>query len=106
MLNADIPFTHFFSFFVFLSLSLRLSLAKINDTWELLIDPSLQLTGIQCKVFDRWGDSVFETQSVPVTWDGVFNGKQMEPGVYVYVLTLEIENGKKRILSGDLTVLR
>jgi len=49
---------------------------------------------------------VFETHSIPVSWNGQSQGKEMMPGVYVYVLTLEFESRKKRILSGDLTVLR
>jgi gliding motility-associated-like protein len=78
----------------------------INDVWEVQIDPSLQLSGIQCRVFGRWGDLVFETESVPVSWGGVMNGKVVAPGVFVYVLKYEVQGGETRIMSGDITLIR
>ena len=73
----------------------------------MLIDPSLQLSGIQCRVFDRWGDLVYETKSQPITWNGVLNGKVVAPGVYVYVVTLKYAEGvKDKVLYGDVTLVR
>jgi len=77
----------------------------INDTWEVLIDPSLQFSGVQCRVFDRWGDLVFYSTTIPVEWDGRFNRKTLEPGVYVYVVKFVLENDVQ-VLSGGLTLVR
>ena len=78
----------------------------INDVWEVQIDPALQVSGISCSIFDRWGDLIFETKSQPVAWDGVFNGKAVAPGVYVYVVGIEKENRETQVLSGDITLVR
>jgi gliding motility-associated-like protein len=78
---------------------------NVNDFWEVLIDPSIDVIGIECSVFDRWGNTVFYSTTIPVEWDGRFNGMALEPGVYVYVLKFTLENDLQ-VLSGSLTLVR
>jgi gliding motility-associated-like protein len=78
---------------------------NVNDEWVVSInDPNV--IGIECRIFDRWGDVVFGTKEAPIVWDGVFNGKKVMPGVYVYMIILDERNGGKRTLSGDITLVR
>jgi gliding motility-associated-like protein len=70
------------------------------------MDPDMQVSGISCSIFDRWGDLIFQTKSLPVAWDGVFNGKGVGPGVFVYVFQIEKENRETQVLSGDITLVR
>jgi gliding motility-associated-like protein len=77
----------------------------VNDVWEIQVDPALQFSGIECSVFDRWGNTVFYSASIPVEWDGHFNGKALQPGVYVYVVKFIRENDVQ-VLSGGLTLVR
>jgi gliding motility-associated-like protein len=77
----------------------------VNDVWEVLIDPSIDVIGIEYSVFDRWGNAVFRATSIPVEWDGSFKGNAVLPGVYVYVLKL-IDEDEARTLSGSLTLVR
>ncbi len=77
----------------------------INDVWEVISnDPNI--IGVQCKIFDRWGDIVFETHSIPVSWNGQSQGKELLPGVYVYIMISETEGGDKKVTSGDLTLMK
>jgi len=39
-------------------------------------------------------------------WKGTFNGQQVPTGIYIYMLTLEDENGRKEVLRGDFTLIR
>jgi hypothetical protein len=48
---------------------------------------------------------VFYSTKIPVEWDGRFNGKALEPGVYVYVVKFIRENDGQ-VMSGGLTLLR
>ncbi|MDB4443587.1 gliding motility-associated C-terminal domain-containing protein [Saprospiraceae bacterium] len=59
------------------------------------------------KIFSRWGELLFETNdpSIDSGWDGTFNGKDVQEGVYVYICEFEHEFDKGRI-SGDITILR
>ncbi len=35
-------------------------------------------------IFDRWGEKVFESKDPDFCWDGIYNGKALDPGVFVY----------------------
>ncbi len=62
-------------------------------------------------IFDRWGNALYHQEALPVNdptqgWDGQWRSKQMDPGVYVYVIELEHLDGSRQILKGDVTILR
>jgi gliding motility-associated-like protein len=78
---------------------------NINDQWIVIFsDPSI--TGIECRIFDRWGDVVFSTEVNPIMWDGYFNESPVNPGVYVYLIEVERSDGIQEMLSGDITLVR
>lgn len=64
-------------------------------------------TKFNLKIFSRWGELLFETSdpSFDAGWNGTFNGKDVQDGVYVYTCEYEHEFDKGRI-SGDVTILR
>jgi gliding motility-associated-like protein len=37
-------------------------------------------------IFDRWGEKVFESKDPDFCWDGVYNGKALDPAVFVYYI--------------------
>ncbi|MBM3452883.1 MAG: PKD domain-containing protein [Bacteroidetes bacterium] len=39
------------------------------------------------KIYNRWGQKVFETDEFGTAWNGVFEGKNCEDGLYAYLLT-------------------
>ena len=49
---------------------------------------------------------MYGANAIPAAWDGRFNGKVVEPGVYVYVVELQEANGKTKTTSGDITLIR
>lgn len=81
----------------------------INDVWQLFVGEELKIQNIRCAVFDRWGNLVFETQSMPIRWDGLFGGEPLNPGVFIYRISLEYVEGitlRTQILTGDVTIVR
>ena len=81
----------------------------INDEWIITTGSGLDIISVQCNIFDRWGNMVFDTRSVPVVWDGRLRGEFMLPGVYAYVLRVEYWEGNEQqsqVLFGDVTVIR
>jgi gliding motility-associated-like protein len=58
------------------------------------------------RVFDRWGKLLFETNSLANGWDGKFNGKPVNPGVYVYTLKATCSNGQPILMQGNVTVVK
>ncbi len=62
------------------------------------------------RVFNRWGEMVFTQDNFfpndpGVIWDGRFNGKQLNPGVFVFFLEVQFVDGSTKILKGDITLV-
>ena len=64
----------------------------------------------QYQIFDRWGNLVYSTNDGRAVWDGRFNGKFVEQGVYVFIYKYTAVDGDDQAydgeVSGDVTVLR
>jgi hypothetical protein len=62
------------------------------------------------EIFDRWGNLLFSLEHAAPDgtqgWDGTARGQVVMPGVYVYVLELELADGTRMVKRGDVTVLR
>jgi gliding motility-associated-like protein len=63
------------------------------------------ITELNFKVFDRWGELVFETQDQSVGWNGYYKGKKVDPAVFVYYLRTVCEGGEIYFEEGNITVL-
>ena len=58
------------------------------------------------KIYDRWGEKVFETTDLSQGWDGTFRGQPCEPGVYDYHLQVTCLGLKRYFKKGNVTLLR
>jgi gliding motility-associated-like protein len=58
------------------------------------------------RVYNNWGEMVFETTDQKTGWDGTFRGLDAPIGVYVWVLEVDMYNNKSVKKSGDVTLLR
>lgn len=63
------------------------------------------------RVFDRWGDLVFERRAFAPNapaegWDGRYRGQLLNPGVYVWYAEVEYFDGVVELLRGDVTLFR
>jgi len=75
----------------------------LNDVFKIITNGNQQF---QFSIFNRWGQLVFFTTDPSVGWDGTFNGKKEEMGVYVYELETVFSNGVKKTSHGNLTLIR
>ena len=59
-------------------------------------------------VFDRWGNQVYNSQGATISWDGLFGGDTIEPGVYAYIIEIDLREFRRsssRTLTGTFTVM-
>ena len=61
---------------------------------------------VDFRVYDRWGEMVFQTTDPKVGWDGTFLGLNSSTDVYVYEARIKMLSGKKYLLKGDVTLIR
>ncbi len=55
-------------------------------------------------VYDRWGEKVFESNSIDEGWDGTFKGKQLCNDVYGYYLRVRCD-GQDYYQQGNVTLM-
>lgn len=59
----------------------------------------------ELKVFDRWGNKVYESNNIHDRWDGYSNGKKLPSGVYVYISKCAFVDGyADKIRKGTITI--
>ena len=64
------------------------------------------LYGIRFSIFDRWGEKVFETTDASIGWDGRYKGKDLDPAVFMYVITVNFNDKKTITETGNVTLVR
>lgn len=68
---------------------------------------SRQLTQFSLRIFNRWGQVVFETARTDGRgWDGKFNNRDQPEGVYVYVIEAELAGSIPEQYEGNVTLIR
>ena len=63
------------------------------------------------QIFNRWGALMYEATDFQPNdrafgWDGMQNGQAMQPQVFVYYAVVLFVDGEKRLIKGDLTLVR
>lgn len=57
-------------------------------------------------IYDRWGEEIFYTENIEEPWNGWYKNQEVEMGVYVYVISIDDQNGDQHIHRGGVTLLR
>ncbi|MFT7589392.1 MAG: hypothetical protein ACI959_001610, partial [Limisphaerales bacterium] len=53
-----------------------------------------------------WGELLYETTDPSVKWDGIFRGRLVDPGVYVYYVQGICEDNNSFRKVGNVTMIR
>jgi gliding motility-associated-like protein len=57
---------------------------NINERFEI---PNAHITDFELRIFNRWGEIIFESKDPDHLWDGSYNGKVMAPMMYAFVVS-------------------
>ncbi len=82
---------------------------NINDVFTIKFNNDIEVHSIQARIFDRWGNMVFQSDGISFEWNGEFGNKVVNPGVYVYRVELKyFDNLVERtvLLQGDVTLIK
>ncbi len=58
------------------------------------------------RIFNRWGELIFETFNKEIGWDGYYIGQLSKQDVYVWTVEGKYVNGLSFFKKGDVTLLR
>ena len=74
-----------------------------NDYFRILTDYLLQ--EYHLVIYNRWGQKIFETSDRAHAWDGSFNGKELDTGVYVWYCSFKRANVSSD-MKGIVTLIK
>ena len=78
----------------------------INDLFRIIGTPPENITKYNFRIFNRWGQMVFDTNNIEEAWDGKSRGQYCPPGVYVWEIFYE-DSKKTRVTNkGTVMLLR
>ena len=66
----------------------------VNDYWSIKNIDDYPKSIID--IFNRYGQRVFESRGYPKPWDGTYNGQDLPPGTYYYLLDLNEDDLPKQ----------
>jgi gliding motility-associated-like protein len=75
-----------------------------ND--EFRVRTNYALTDVEMRIFNRWGEQVFSASDINNGWNGLYNGKELEPDVFGYFLRVTCPDGSKYFKKGNISLLR
>jgi len=68
--------------------------------------PYLNGSSYSFRIFDRWGQMLFETTDINQGWDGKFKGQLVKTDAYVYRIEVIDRNKKPFVKMGSVVVVR
>ena len=76
----------------------------VNDLFGPAILLGYELSSM--KIFNRWGQLVYDGNGGASGWDGAFKKKDLPSDAYPYLIELIAPNGTKKLIKGNVTLLR
>jgi len=61
---------------------------------------------LEFRVYNRWGEKMFETLDDTKGWDGNYKGQPCDAAVYNYIIRVSRPDGTQQLYRGDVTLLR
>lgn len=80
-----------------------------NQTFRAFPIQNAMIKAYQLDIYDRWGNHLFTASKPEQGWNGIFKDKKMNPGVFVWVLDMQLEICGKTVQvnkKGDVTIVR
>lgn len=77
-----------------------------NDINNKVLVRGFGIVKMKFSIYNRWGQKVFESNSLTTGWDGRFKGALQPMDVYAYTLDVEFFDGTRTTKKGDITLIR
>lgn len=75
----------------------------LNDVFK---TPGIYIKEYNIKIFDRWGELIFESDDMYKNWNGRYKGELSELEAYMYVIESVGVDGIKRSYKGTVNLIR
>ena len=75
-----------------------------NDYFEIKYEGVNEVSLL--RIYNRWGELVYETNDISKYWNGTFKGQGLNPGVYIYYLEGLCLDNEAFTKTGNVTILK
>jgi len=75
----------------------------VND---ILYVYSTSIASMVFRIYNQWGQEVFESRDINIGWDGTMGGQKQPVGVYIYVLQATMQDGTIVNKKGSVSLIR
>ncbi len=80
---------------------------EVNQTFGPVMTDGYDINGFIFRIYNRWGEIVWESYDPNGRWDGYFNNKMCQDGTYTWKLVFNVFGNDKKIEDfGHLTIIR
>jgi gliding motility-associated-like protein len=77
---------------------------QLNDI--LYVEGRAGISVMDLRIYNRWGELVFETTDPQAGWDGTYKGVQQEIDSYAYIFSATLVSGRTIKGQGNVTIMR
>ena len=80
-----------------------------NQSFKPIFTSGFDPSQFSMKIYNRWGELIFETQNSEIGWDGSYglNGNKVQEGVYTYHIMYKIPGvDERRIHSSHVNLIK
>jgi gliding motility-associated-like protein len=75
----------------------------LNDVFKIL--NAYKVTDFHLRIYNRWGQVVYESKDASAGWTGKFKGKMQDPGVFIWQCNFK-RSGVERYMKGTITLIK
>jgi gliding motility-associated-like protein len=80
---------------------------QYNQYWRPVFTSGFDPAEFHLTIFNRWGNTVWESYSATASWDGTYNNTLCQDGVYTYKIWFgDKETDAKYTVTGHITLIR
>lgn len=77
-----------------------------NQQWGIYIE-GIDITEFSLLIFNRWGETIWESNDPKASWDGTYNGTLVTEGTYNWIIQAkDLTNDGKYNFSGYINVIK
>lgn len=78
---------------------------QINDFFTVFGNKSVKEI-LYLRIFDRWGNLVFQGDNSNSKWDGTFNNIEVQAGVFIFNAKILFKDNSEQLIKGEVTLTR
>ena len=79
----------------------------LNDSWFPTVSAGIDENFFSVKVFNRWGELIFEAKDFYSSWDGTYQGNAVQIGTYTYSIHYKRKQDEERkVIVGHISLVR